>query len=194
MTRRDERVAAVTERMDRIHQIADRQGINRAAVDAFKDELVALAERRDLFSLDDFPLPEPGAEDNCNMYLLAENDERCFSLYLQACRPGLDVPPHNHATWAVIAGMEGVEQNRFYRRQEDGPVETGRVDVALGSGVALLPDDLHSIHIHGDAPVLNFHMYGRALDTIDDREYWSDKQASWLFFPAQEGIIDRRDG
>ena len=64
--------------------------------------------------------------------------------------------------------------------------------VGPGEGVAFLPDELHSIHIHGDAPVRNFHMYGLALDQLAEREYWSKKEQVWKVFPAQDDIIDRR--
>ena len=194
MTRQEERQAAVAATVARIHDLAAKQGITREAVDGIKQELIGLAGQQALFPIEDFPLPADGSDDNCNLYLLAEDENRQFALYLQACAPGLDVPPHNHATWAVIAGMEGMEQNRFYRRLDTGAEETGRFDVVNGTGVAMLPEDLHSIHIHGDQPVLNFHMYGRALDTIDDREYWSAKNEDWRLFPPQEGIIDRRAG
>ena len=48
-------------------------------------------------------------------------------------------------------GFEGQELNRFYDRTDDGVVETHEHIVEAGTGVAMLPDDLHSIHIDGPA-------------------------------------------
>ena len=63
-----------------------------------------------------------------------------------------------------------------------------------GEGVGFLPEALHSIHIHGERPVFNFHMYGRGLEQLASREYWSAKAQTWKVFPPQSGVIDRRDG
>lgn len=169
-------------------------GVTPAGLQAMKAELIALAGQDRLFRPDAFPAPDSGSEENCLLYRLAEDEDHRFALYLQACRPGLDVPPHNHTTWAVIVGLEGVEENRFYQRHPEGPEERGRKAVSRGEGVAFLPEELHSIHIHGDRPVFNFHMYGRALEQLDSREYWSAKAQAWKVFPVQSGILDRRAG
>ena len=109
-----------------------------------------------------------------------------------AAVPASTCPPHNHTTWAVIAGIEGSEENRFYARTAAGPQPSGGQDVGPGVAVGFLPEELHSIHVQGEVPVLNFHMYGLALDRLHRREFWDRKSESWKIFPAQEGIIDRR--
>jgi len=186
------RTAAVAETVARIRAAEAEQGVTRKGLAAVRDALIELAERRELFALDDFPPPVPGGEDNSALYLLSEDADRRFALYVQSCLPGVDVPPHNHTTWACIVGLQGVEENRFYERRDDGATLTGGLDVGPGVGVAFLPEDLHSIHIRGAEPVLNFHMYGRSLETLDARECWSAKEGRWKVFPPQEGIIDRR--
>ena len=62
--------------------------------------------------------------------------------------------------------------------------------VRQGSGVAFLPDDLHSIHIEG--PVLNFHMYGKGLEQLHGREYYKADEKRWKVFPAHSDIRDAR--
>ena len=187
-----ERAAAVAETVARIRAVEAEQGVTRAAVEAIREVLLGLAEQGRLFTLDDFPPPEPGGDDNNTLYRLSEDADHRFALYLQSCLPGVDVPPHNHTTWAVIVGLDGIEENRFYARSEAGAVRTGGLDVGPGVGVAFLPEDLHSIHIHGARPVLNFHMYGLALERLESREFWSTKEGAWKIFPPQKDIIDRR--
>ena len=93
----------------------------------------------------------------------------------------------------MIAGIRGDELNRFYERTADGGVaETGRHVVRKGSAVAFLPDELHSIHVEGDDRVVNFHMYGLALDHLHARDYYRADDHSWRNFPAQQDIIDAR--
>ncbi len=192
MSIEQERTNAVAESVARIRAVAAEQGVTRAGVEAIRAELLGLAEQGRLFTLNDFPPPAPGGDDNNNLYRLSEDADHRFALYLQSCLPGVDVPPHNHTTWAVIVGLDGIEENRFYERGDAGAVRTGGLDVGPGVGVAFLPEDLHSIHIHGEQPVLNFHMYGLALERLERREFWSAKEGAWKIFPPQEGIIDRR--
>ena len=110
------------------------------------------------------------------LYRIAEDDDGRFALYVNACRDRADSPVHNHTTWAVVCGYRGEELNRFYRRRSDGtPSETHHEVVREGSGVAMLPDDLHSIHIAGGG--MNFHMYGLALDRLDERVYFERVRA-----------------
>lgn len=186
--------AAVERAVERIRRIEKSHGVTAEALAAIKDELISLAAMDDLFSSSVFPAPGEDSEKPYALYLLSEDDDHRFALYLQACRPGFDVPPHNHTTWACIVGIEGVEENRFYERGDPGAVRTGGHRVGPGGGVAFLPDDLHSIHIHGTTPVRNFHMYGLSLDRLFEREYWSEKDQTWKIFPPQDDIIDRRAG
>ena len=52
-----------------------------------------------------------------------------------------------HDVWmAVIVGVTGEELNRFYERTGPGePREKGSAVVKQGTGVAFMPEDLHSI-------------------------------------------------
>ena len=62
--------------------------------------------------------------------------------------------------------------------------------VEAGTGVAMLPDDLHSIHI--DTPSLNFHCYGLALERLDERVYYDARNHEWKVFNAVSNIHEAR--
>ena len=165
--------------------------ITRAGAEAIRDRLIELTANRELFSLDAFPPPGDGDKLNSCLYRLAQDDDDRFVLYANASRGGVATPAHNHTTWAVVVGFDGQELNRFYRRSDDGGVE--QVDqhmVEAGTGVAMLPDDLHSIHI--DGPALNFHCYGLALERLDAREYYDARNEVWKVFPAHTDIREAR--
>lgn len=88
-------------------------------------------------------------------------------------------------------GVTGEELNRFYERDaRTGVRETGRDVVRQGTGVAFMPEDLHSIHI--EAPLLNFHMYGLALEQLHGREFYKEQEHRWEAFPAHSDIRDAR--
>ena len=113
-----------------------------------------------------------------------------FALYANASLGGYGTPAHNHTTWAVIVGVTGAELNKFYERTAEGIRENGRDVVCHGAGVAFMPEDLHSIHI--EAPLLNFHMYGLALEQLHRREFYEEKERRWEVFPAHSDIRDAR--
>ena len=98
-------------------------------------------------------------------YRIAQNDDDELALYVQCVGDGTSAPPHEHTTWAVIVGMRGQELNRLYGPCAGGgePQVQHEVIVERGTGVAMLGDDVHSIHIEGAAT--SFHCYGLALET-----------------------------
>lgn len=191
--RREERNRAVAAAVADIRAIECDHGVTTDGLARMKRRLLELAERADLFPEADFPPPEGGAEFPAHVYRIAEDDDHRFALYVQSALGALDTPAHNHTTWAVIAGIRGDELNRFWERTADGGVaETGRRVVRAGTAVAFLPDELHSIHVGPGDRVVNFHMYGLALDRLHEREYFRDDDGSWRNFPAQQGIIEAR--
>ena len=81
---------------------------------AVAEALVRLGQRGSLFPAAQFPID---AEHPAQVYRLAEDADGGFALYLSAGIAGKAQPPHDHTTWAVIAGVEGNERNVLYRRE-----------------------------------------------------------------------------
>ena len=169
------RTAAVAATIERIRAIEQQQGVTRPALQAVMDEMLALAEQQHLFPSAEFP-PPPAGEKGSRRYLLQEDPDNRFALYINALNPGNETRPHDHTTWAVVVAVEGQELNRVYRRVDDGAAE-GRANlvqereimVEPGRGIALMPDDIHSIHTTGTTPTRHLHMYGLALEKLDER-------------------------
>lgn len=184
------RTEAVERAMGDIRAIEGRLGVTREGVAAIRDRLIEMAASTSLFGLDDFPPPGSGEKRSSRLYRLSQDDDDRYALYAQASRGQVETPPHNHTTWAVVVGFHGQELNRFYKRTGDGVTETRSQVVQAGTGVAMLPADLHSIHI--DGPALNFHCYGLALERLDAREYYDRVEQRWKSFAAVGTIHEAR--
>jgi len=193
VNRTEERHREIAAAVADIRGIEARHAVDRSSLAKIRQRLVALAARTDLFTLEDFPPPVPGSKNRSSLYRLSEDPDHRFALYANASLGGYGTPAHNHTTWAVIVGVTGEELNRFYDRTDDGGIrEKGQHVVREGSGVSFMPADLHSIHI--DAPLLNFHMYGLALEQLHRREYYKPDEHAWAVFPPHSDIREARAG
>ena len=65
----------------------------------------------------------------------------------------------------------GDAAGRGQAEEENGHERQGREgDARRRRGICLMPDDIHSIHTTGNAPTRHLHMYGLALERLDDRK------------------------
>lgn len=169
----EERNHAIRAALEDIKALAGDGAPNRARLARMKDRLVALARQTDLFPRAEFP--DTGNEDD-DSHLLSQDADGRFALYLYSSGSDEETPPHDHQTWAVIAGVEGVEHNKVYRRLDDGSVPgRGRIEldhefsVTAGTGLALAAEDVHSIHVDTSQRVMHLHLYGKGFDFLSDR-------------------------
>lgn len=146
--------------------------LNRGLLTEIRDKLIALAGQFSLWSEDDFP--QSKGDTLHARYLVAQAGD--LTLYLNVMRPGNRTPPHNHTTWACIAAVSGDEQNYLYERLDDASVtgkaelrQSAHITVSPGSGVALMPADIHHVEIVGDQAIRHLHLYGRPLESLDER-------------------------
>ena len=184
------RAKAVSDTVDRIREIEHTRGVTRESLSEMRECLYALASKHDLFSREDFPPPADG--DTNIRYVLSEDDDQRFALYLNSILPGKLTEPHNHTTWAIVVAGEGEEQNRFYKRTDDGSVPgkatlefDEEIVVKPGVGVAMMPDDIHSIAVVGNTPTLHFHMYGRAIETLSERVGYDIEEGTYEYYTLQ---------
>ena len=192
------RNTAVAEAVTQIRNVERSMGVTRPALERIRDILKVLAYQRQLFPQDDFPivLDERGQNP---IYLLAEDADKRFALYMSCSKGAKRVPPHNHTTWAVIVGVQGDEENYFYERTDDGSVagegtlrQVRHETVRPGSGVCMLPEDIHHIETHGEAQTLHLHMYGLALDQLHERVRYDEAAGTYRKFGANQNIRDAR--
>jgi predicted metal-dependent enzyme (double-stranded beta helix superfamily) len=183
---KDERARQVEAAVGDVRRIITQSGVNRESLARVKDVLLQLSKRAELFAFKEFPAPET----DTHRYRLSEDDDHRFALYAVSGRAGKLTPPHNHTTWAVIVGVHGAERNRIYVRADDGS-EPGKgelkqideVVIRPGGGITFMPDDIHSIQIDGEKPTLMLHMYGLALEKLNERVSYDIEAGTYAHFP-----------
>ena len=169
MTRRHQ---AITESMNAIRDLRDSMGASDALIEAIGPILIDLGLQEDLFPESAF-----GVRDGTMAIheLSADGDGR-LGLYASAGLPGKSQPPHDHRTWACIAGVRGAEWNQYFERVDDGvdPLHgvlepRGEMVIRAGDARGLMGHDFHTIEVVEDRPALHLHVYGRTLDRLTGR-------------------------
>lgn len=189
----DARHQAIADTIAQVRRIEHEDGVTPKALDRLKPVLIELAERTELFPKDHFPV---FAGSHGRIFRLAEDEDHRFALYASAGVPGKAQPPHNHTTWAVIAGVYGQEHNVFYERYDNRAVPgegrirtTGELTVVKGNAVSFLPDDFHTIEVQGGEPSLHLHLYGRSLEHLPERIHFAASTGgAYKIFPASPNI------
>lgn len=190
-----ERMRLVREMLARVRAMTA-AGVERAMLPAITAEVHALALRRDLFPVDEF-VPIIGG--TASMYRLSEDADHRYALYVVAPAAGGFAPPHDHDTWAVIVGIHGRENNKLYRRLDDGSEpgvarieQSGEIDIVAGSTIAMMPHDIHSIHLGEDGPHASLHLYGMSVEHCQQRKMYSKSKNTYKIFPPATGIQSAR--
>ena len=163
--------------------IQKERAMSRSSVERIRTALLELAMQREFWNETDYPAP--AGDERQNRFLIGQG-ESGVSLYLNVLCPGKRIPPHNHTTWACIAGVEGVEENTFFDRVDDGSVP-GRAEITTrevvvvgpGAGIAMLAEDIHSVAIKGSQTIRHLHFYGRPLETLDQRIFFDQAAGTY---------------
>ena len=104
-------------------------------------------------------------------HLLHEEDDHTLAVFAASWLPHRGAPPHDHGTWAVVAGVDGFETNAFWDRLDDrsrpGHARLAkREDKAFGPGdvLTMLPGQIHSVTNDGERTTLSLHVYGTHIN------------------------------
>ena len=112
------------------------------------------------------------------VYLLHEEPDHSLAVFSSAYAAGRGFPPHDHGTWAIVAGVEGTEIDTYWRRTDGGSregyaeLERGtETAVEAGSAVAMVTGEIHSVENRTDRTSISVHVYGRHVGFIDRSQF-----------------------
>lgn len=122
-------------------------------------------------------------EQGNGVHLLHEESDHSLAIVAVCWLPGRETLPHNHGTWAVVAGVDGPERNVFWRRLDDGSragyAELERIGehvVGVGEVLTMPTGIIHSVANDTAAVTLTLHVYGRHLNFSPRSQFDVDKR------------------
>ena len=114
---------------------------------------------------------EADEEQGIGFHLLHEEPDHTLAVFAISWLPGKGVGPHNHRTWSVVVGVDGIELNTFWKRTDDGNEsgfatieETSRRNIGHGKVVGIDGTAIHSVINQSDRRSLSLHVYGLHLN------------------------------
>ena len=115
---------------------------------------------------------------SAGIHALHEDPDHSLAIFVVTWLPGDETPPHDHGTWAVIAGLDGHETNHWWRRIDDGSIpgyadvrRSGSERIDANTIVAMPGGAIHSLHNDSDAVSITLHLYGTNVDFTDRYKY-----------------------
>lgn len=131
---------------------------------------------------------EADAEQGFGVHLLHEEQDHTLAVFAVSWLPGRGTPPHDHGTWAVVAGVDGPELNRFYERVDDrsrqGHAELKQIGAktfGVGEVVAMPTGAVHLVWNESDAVSVSLHIYGKHINFTQRSQFDLDKQTETPF-------------
>lgn len=166
---------AIGKAISDIKQLLSKE-VSVETLNAAKIVLLALAERKELFPRSDFPIPSE--EQVYRTFLVHEDSDGTYALYVNSSLPEQSSRPHDHSgSWAIIVAVEGEETHQVYKTP-DNPRSSGEYNIKLagkivvkpGTAISLMPEGIHSIHAESEEPLLHLHLYGLAFQRQNNRK------------------------
>ena len=117
-------------------------------------------------------------EQGFGVHLLHEEGNHDLAVFVLTWLPDRGTKPHNHLTWAVVAGIEGEEYEVEWKRMDDGSKpgfadlkKGGEATLRPGDVSACKPEDIHSVWNTGDKLSISLHTYGRHINFTGRSEF-----------------------
>jgi predicted metal-dependent enzyme (double-stranded beta helix superfamily) len=161
-------------------------GDEKAMLRRVRPLALRLAAEKDCWLTPGMCRPDP--EQGFGVHILHEEADHALTVFVATWLPGRGAPPHDHGTWAVVAGIEGVERNTFWRRIDDrsrpGHAElepAGEKALGPGAAVALPAGTIHSVRNDTPLTTVSLHVYGMHVNHTVRSQFDPDRRTEAPF-------------
>ena len=128
------------------------------------------------------------ADQGFGVHLIYEEPDHTVAVLALSWLPHRGAPPHDHGTWAVVAGVDGPEKNEFFERADDR-ARAGYADLrkvgekvcGVGDVLALPQGMIHSVWNETDAVSLSLHIYGKHINHTGRSQFDLEKRTEMPF-------------
>jgi predicted metal-dependent enzyme (double-stranded beta helix superfamily) len=121
---------------------------------------------------------ETDEEQGFGVHLLHEEADHSLAVILVNWLPGKGTPPHDHGTWAVVVGIEGVEHNVRYKRLDDRTnpdyaelAVKQDMNASEGELVCVKTGGIHKVTNETERMTLSLHTYGRHINHTNRSQF-----------------------
>ncbi len=122
------------------------------------------------------------------VYLLHEERDHTLAVLAVSWLPNRGTPPHDHGTWALVAGVDGHEKNEFFERVDDrsrlGYAELKKIGekvFKVGNVVAMPTGTIHSVWNETDKVTVSLHIYGKHVNFTGRSQFDPEKRTETPF-------------
>ena len=121
---------------------------------------------------------QPDEEAGFSAFLLHEEEDHSLAVLAVSWVPGMGITPHDHGTWAVVVGVDGIERNTRYRRLDNrrNP-EYAELEIkeesnaGPGDLVLIKTGGIHAVHNTSDKVTLSVHTYGKHINHTERSQF-----------------------
>jgi predicted metal-dependent enzyme (double-stranded beta helix superfamily) len=131
---------------------------------------------------------EADAEQGFGAHVLHEEPDHTLAVFAASWLPSRGAPPHDHGTWAVVAGVDGPEKNVFWERLDDrsrsGYAElrkTGEKVFGPGDVLAMPSGGIHSVVNESAKVSLSLHVYGKHVNHTERSKFDPEQRTETIF-------------
>ena len=174
-----------------LRRIRAQSGDEHAILVAVRPLALRAAAAQELWLEERMLAPDPGQ--GFSLFPLSEEPDRTLAVFAFSWLPARGTPPHDHGTWAVVAGVRGQEKNVFWRRRDDGArpgyAELDPIGVKVfepGTVLAMPAGTIHAVRNETAAVTVSLHIYGMHINHTGRSKFDPERRTAELYLSRIE--------